>query len=77
VCPPISWFQPDPIYGQIFRSEYHNGSWMNPNNIADNISPDGGDADYPNVAVDNDGNALIVWRQSDGSNTQVFVSEYR
>ncbi len=73
----IVWQQSDGSNNQIFKSEYRNGAWTNPASLTDNISPDGQDAYYPQVAMDNTGNAVIVWRQYDGSNWQIFKSEYR
>jgi len=73
----IIWLQSDGSNNQIFKSEYRSGSWTHPSNLTDNISPDGQDADYPQVAMDNNGNAVIVWEQSDGTNDQIFKSEYR
>lgn len=63
---------------QIYKSEYRAGVWTNPANLADNISPDGLNAAAPKVAMDNNGDAIIAWIQSDPSfNTQLFKSEYR
>jgi hypothetical protein len=55
-------------------------SWIHPADLADNISPDGQDAYIvcsPQVAMDDNGDAIITWEQSDGSNWQIFKSEYR
>jgi uncharacterized protein YheU (UPF0270 family) len=73
----IVWSQNDGTVKQIFKSEYRSGAWTNPANLADNISPDSLGSLDPHVAMDDDGNALIVWRQSDGSFVQVFKSDYR
>ncbi|MBF0361356.1 MAG: hypothetical protein HQK49_10105 [Oligoflexia bacterium] len=73
----ITWYQSDGVTEQIFKSEYRNGSWTHPTSLSDNISPDGQDADLPAVAMDNNGNAIITWHQSNGSNNQIFKSEYR
>ena len=73
----IVWLQSDGTNEQVFMSEYRNGSWTHPSNLSDNISPDAQDALCPQVGMDDNGNALIVWQQSDGSNNQIFVSEYR
>jgi hypothetical protein len=73
----IVWDQSDGVNEQIFKSEYRGGVWTNPANLADNISPDGQDARNAKVAMDNSGNAIIVWHQSDGSHKQIFKSEYR
>jgi len=73
----IVWQQYDGANNQIFKSEYRGGVWTHPSSLSDNISPDGQHAEYPQVAMDNNGNAIIVWYQSDGSKTHVFKSEYR
>jgi uncharacterized protein YpmB len=69
----IVWYQSDSANYQIFKSEYRNGVWHNPANLSDNISPDGQDAEYPKVAMDDNGNAIIVWQQYGN----IFKSEYR
>ena len=73
----IVWFQWNNSNHQIFRSEFRSGSWSDPANLTDNISPDGQTAYSPQLAMDDNGNAVIVWQQSDGSNDQIFRSEYR
>ncbi len=64
---------------QIFKSEYRSGSWIHPADLtsASYISPDGWDASNSQVSMDDSGNAIIVWQQFDGANTQIFMSEYR
>jgi len=65
-------------YSFIFKSEYRGGVWHNPA-VSDAIS--GGDAYYPQVAMDNNGNAIIVWQQEFGNagnmSEMIFKSEYR
>jgi hypothetical protein len=73
----IVWRQYDGIAPQIFKSEYRGGAWTNPVDITDHINPNGSSAGSPQVAMDNNGSAIIVWQQSDGANDQVFKSEYR
>ena len=41
--------------------------------IAETISPAGGDANEPQVAIDGKGNALVVWGRSDGFHTRIQV----
>ena len=63
---------------QIYKSEYRNSAWTHPASLNDNISPNGKSAYLPQVAMDDNGNALIVWYQSDSTNiNQIFMSEYR
>lgn len=73
----IAWYQSNGTNDQVFKSEYRNGSWDHPDNLDDNISPDSGSAGNVNVAMDNTGNAIVVWRDFDGSNFQILMSEYR
>ena len=73
----IAWSQNDGTNTQIFKSEYRSGTWTHPTDLTDNISPDGQNANEPKVAMDENGNAIITWSQSDGTNSQVFKSEYR
>jgi uncharacterized protein YheU (UPF0270 family) len=73
----IVWDQNDGTTEQIFKSEFRGGVWTNPANITDNISPDGQWAGHPQVAMDNNSNAIIVWFQNDGVYDQIFKSEYR
>ena len=73
----IVWQQSDGANGQVYRSEYRNGSWSDPTGLLDNISPDGQDAFIPQVALSDNGDAVIVWIQFDGTNNQIFRSEFR
>jgi uncharacterized protein YpmB len=73
----IVWRQNDGANDQIFKSEYRSGVWHNPASLSDHISISGQDAGDPHVTMDNNGNAIIVWRQNDGANLQIFKSEYR
>ena len=74
----IVWSQRDgSAVRQIFKSEYRGGTWTHPASLTENISPDGQDAFYPQVAMDDSGNAIIAWMQSDGTADQAFMSEYR
>ncbi|HEA64552.1 MAG TPA: hypothetical protein ENI02_00190 [Candidatus Aminicenantes bacterium] len=75
----ILWRQKDDSGNyQIFMSEYRNGVWLHPSSLSDNISPDSTDARDPEVLMDNNENAVIVWQQKDDiGNDQIFMSEYR
>lgn len=74
----IAWAQEDGNEDrQIYKSEYRNGAWSHPANLADNISPDGSDSWYPEIALSSNGQAVIAWQQSNGLHAQVFKSEYR
>lgn len=75
----VAWVQSDGKHPQIFVAERADSQspWTVPQGLQDNVSPDGTIADYPDVAVDRAGNALVAWRQWDGSNWQVYLSERR
>ncbi|HHO76731.1 MAG TPA: hypothetical protein ENN05_09930 [Deltaproteobacteria bacterium] len=73
----IVWEEYDGVASRILKSEYRGGVWTPPEGLDDGISPDGQDPDFPRVAMDALGNALIVWCQDDGSRRQIFKSEYR
>ncbi|MDW7774233.1 MAG: hypothetical protein SCH71_15215 [Desulfobulbaceae bacterium] len=73
----ITWEQEVGGPDQIFKSEYRNGSWTHPASVDDYINPDGGDATQPQLAMDDNGSAIITWEQNDGNFYQIFKSEYR
>ncbi|MCP4176491.1 MAG: fibronectin type III domain-containing protein, partial [bacterium] len=71
------WTDTDGSNKQIYKSEFRNGSWSHPANAEDNITPNGQDAVFCALDIDSNGIIKIVWKQSDGTNQQVFLSEYR
>jgi len=73
----IVWEQSDGSNSQIFKSEKRGGSWVNPSSLTDNISLDGQSATSADVSMNDDGEAVIAWSQSDGSNTQIFSLLYQ
>jgi len=76
----IVWQQSDGSNIQIFKSEYKDGIWVHPSSLTDNITPDGTDASYARVAIDNNGDAIIVWQQENTEDpivTEVFMSGFR
>jgi hypothetical protein len=74
----VAWLQFDGSDEQVYISEYRNGSWTHPSSLTDDhISIDGQDAYEVEVAMDEDGNTLVVWNQYDGTEDQIYFSEYR
>jgi hypothetical protein len=74
----IVWQQSDGAVNHIYKSEYRNGAWNHPTNLStDHISPDGWNASDPQVAMDNSGNAIIIWMQTGDYHKQIFKSVYR
>ncbi len=73
----ISWFEYDGANSQVYVAERDaiTGSWTTPADLADKLSPDGSDARFNRSAVNSRGDAVVVWRQYDGSNDdQIFMS---
>jgi len=62
---------------RIYKGEYCNGEWVTPVDLNDYISPVGLDAREPKVAMDDNGNAVIVWKQKYGGFWYLYRSEYR
>ena len=73
----IVWTQTDGIRDRIFKAEYRSGSWSYPADAEDYVTPDGMTAKDPRVAMDDSGNAVIVWTQFSGPDTRILMSEYR
>ncbi|MCR9248545.1 MAG: hypothetical protein NXI31_26255 [bacterium] len=73
----VVWEQSDGTRNQIFKSEYRSGTWVNPANLTDNISPDAQSAYDPRVAIALNGDAVIAYRQYDGSRYRTMKSELR
>jgi hypothetical protein len=70
------WSQTSGANIRLYKAEFRNGSWSFPTNLIDNISPDGTDVAWIDAAMDDVGNIIIVWQQSNGSYQQIFKSEY-
>jgi mRNA-degrading endonuclease HigB of HigAB toxin-antitoxin module len=73
----ITWSQFDGTYRHLFISEYRNGAWTHPADLTDNISPAGMNPDYPVLVMDDMNNVILVYKGSNGSNLQIFKSEFR
>jgi hypothetical protein len=58
----------------VFGREYRNGSWSSIGRVD---AGDGYSSDNPQVAIDDSGNAVIVWAQDSASGHQVYMSEFR
>ena len=62
---------------QVFVAQYRGGVWTYPSSLTDFISFSGSSASLPSVAMYPNGDAIVVWVQTDGSNNQLFKSEFR
>jgi hypothetical protein len=72
----VAWTGVEGANNQIYVAQYRSGVWTIPSGDADNLSPNGQNAILPAVAMNNSGEALVAWFQSNGSNTMIFKSEY-
>lgn len=71
----IAWMQWNGAHWQAYVSECRGGYWTHPLDLTGSISPDGQNIDDLGVAMNGDGNVIIVWNQSSGVQKQVFMSE--
>ena len=58
----VAWEQFDGSFYQIYKSERHAGVWSHPANLADNISPNGQNAQDPFVATAGNGEIVIAYQ---------------
>jgi hypothetical protein len=65
--------------GKLYKSEYRNRKWSHPQNLSNNFNPQGPSVNSEDfdVDMDDDGNIVIVWNQSDLDVVRVYRSEYR
>ena len=67
------------IYGclQFFMVENRAGVWSTLSGPSDSFTPDDSDVNRADVAMDDNGNALVAWAQEDGSDImRFFMGEY-
>ncbi len=69
------WFQHDGTRYNIWSNRYSADSGWNAA-AAVLIETGDGDAEFPQIAIDASGNALVVWRQSDGTNYNIYSNRY-
>ena len=69
------WSQFDGLRKNVWASRYtaSTTTWGAPVLIETN---NGGDADFPQLALDSAGNALVVWEQSDSTRRNIWVNRY-
>lgn len=67
------WPQSDGAQIHIWANSYVAGAWGTAAPIENNPA---GDATPPQVAMDNAGNAVAVWQQSDGTRNNIWASRY-
>ncbi len=69
----VVWGQDDGTRFSIYANSYVSGSWQG----AELIETDNaGDAISPQIAIGQDGNALAVWHQYDGTRENIWANSY-
>ncbi len=71
----VVWEQHDGSDWHVYKAELHGGNWRAPADLTDYLSVAGTGADNPQVALNAAGDAVVVWRQSDGSHWQIYKAE--
>jgi hypothetical protein len=68
------WVQSDGALNNIWANRYVPGNDWGTAKLIE--TGDTGHANWPNVAVDADGDAVAVWHQSDGTRTNIWANQY-
>lgn len=71
----VVWAQQDSTYTQIYLAERVGGKWIQP--LAKKMSLSTSDAAGPKIAMDNHGNATVVWYQFVDDMYKIFKSDRR
>lgn len=72
----ITWLQTAWDWNQIFKAELRNGIWTGPVDYDDTVSFDEGNANYPWIAMNDQGQALISWSQVVTPEYYMFKAEF-
>ena len=67
------WYQDDGAHLGIWANRFDGTSWGSAELIE---TDDAGTARDPQIAFDSNGNALAVWRQSDGANLSIWANRF-
>ncbi|MCI5072582.1 hypothetical protein MRY82_06555 [bacterium] len=73
----IIWSHYNGTEDNYYKAEYRNGVWSFPADLNDYFNPSGTGVSDADLAMDNNGNAIIAWTQDDGLVDRVYKSEYR
>ncbi len=73
----VVWTQSDGTNSQVYIAERNNGIWTYPSSLTDNLSVGGQSATFPRVALSDNGDIVVIWKQSNGSHDQLFMAERR
>lgn len=73
----VVWLQSDGAHAHVYGRQLRSGTWSTIDAGSGHIDPEGQSSNAPYTALDDNGNALIVWSQSDGTFSHIYKSEYR
>lgn len=73
----IIWSHYNGTEDNYYKGEYRNGVWSFPTDLDDYFNPTGTGVSEADLAMDNNGNAIIAWEQYDGTVGRIYKSEYR
>ena len=68
------WYQDDGLWNNIWANRYEVGTGWGTATLIE--TSDSGDAYFPQVAVDDSGNAIAVWYQDDGLRNNIYSNRY-
>ena len=69
------WMQYNVNNLQIYKAERQGGNWSKPADLDDHLSVEGTHANYPKVALNAACDVVVVWKQHDGNNLQIYKAE--
>jgi hypothetical protein len=75
----VAWNQSDGVDRRLYKSEYRHGAWTHPVSLSDCVDVAGGEnAQFPEVAMDDAGDTIIVWALHSPSDStfHLYVAEY-
>lgn len=74
----IAWQQAHGSSSRIYKSEYRMGAWLHPGTLEDSISPPSPtSATLNSVAINNEGNSLLIWNLQEMGSQKIYLSEFR
>jgi hypothetical protein len=67
------WYQSDGTRANIYANRFNGTIWGTAELIE---TDDAGNADQPQIAFDSSGNAIAVWKQSDGTRYNIYANRF-